>query len=189
MNAISLIAHPITAADISCWRCVSDMREVIETRKLANFCVNGGKYQADPFVVGELDCRIVSALVMHECTADPSADSLMMFQVPALGLNQDGDNVEVCLVDWCIVASTKKAIDANEKRQETVCEKYERMQCCLDDWLCGERLMSVTMSGRTVSYSAANCDKLERRVNQLKIACERSRCRRGSRRTWEFGCC
>ena len=188
MNALSLIAHPITPADISCWRCVADMREVIETTKLAGFCVNGGKYLADEYLIEGLDCRIVSALVLHECAQGPELDNLIMYQAPALGLTQHGDNVLVCMTDWCLDVGTKKAQESTEKKTETVCEKYERMRCCLDAWLCGERVMSISMNGRTYSYSQANCEKLERRVRELKAACERSRCRQPQRRTWGYSC-
>jgi hypothetical protein len=186
MNALSLIAHPVTEAEISCWRCVADMREVIDTVKLTEFCVNGGKYLAEEFTIEGLDCRIVSALVLHECAQGPTLDNLMMYQTPALGLMQEGDNVNVCMTDWCLDAGTKKAAEP-EKPSETICEKYERFQCCLDQWLCGERLMSISMNGRTYSYSAANCEKLERRVRELKAACDRARCRT-QRRTWVYSC-
>lgn len=189
-NCISLIAHPITEADVICWRCVSDMREVIETKRLSNFCVRRGEYLADDCIFEKLDCRIVSSVVLHECSGIPAADQLMLWQKPTVSLIQEGDDVRLCMNCWTVGAVPVKNEPTSElelKKIETVCEKYERFQCLLDEWLAGTRTASYNDGTISVSYSAANCEKLEKRVNQLKTACLRSKCIR-TRRYRNFNC-
>ena len=183
-NCISLIAHPVTEAEVICWRCVSDMREVIETQRLKNFCVRRGEYQADECVFEKLDCRIVSAVVLHECSGNGAVDQLMLWQKPTVSLIQEGDDVRLCMNCWSIAAAPVKnepTTELERKGTETVCEKYERFRCVLDAWLLGDRTASYSDGTISISYSAADCEKLEKRVNQLKVACDRSKCRRPRR--------
>lgn len=179
-NCISLIAHPVTEEEVICWRCVTDMREVIETKRLSNFCVRRGEYLADECVFEGLDCRIVSAVVLHECSGNPISDQLMLWQKPTVSLIQDGDDVRLCMNCWTVGAAPSKTEPTTElelKKKETVCEKYERFQCLLDDWLAGNRTESYNDGSISIKYSQVNCDKLEKRVNQLKLACYRSKCK------------
>lgn len=173
-----------------CWRCVSDMREVIETKRLTKFCVRRGEYHADECVFEKLDCRIVAAVVLHECSGNPAVDQLMLWQKPTVSLIQEGDDVRLCMNCWTVGAPPVKnepTTELERKKTETVCEKYERFQCLLDDWLAGNRQASYSDGTISISYSAANCDKLEKRVRQLKLACDRSKCRR-TRRYVTFSC-
>lgn len=175
-NCLTAIAYPIDGLAMSKWRCVSDLMNVLDTQPVVNMCIERDKIIFDDMTFENIDCRLISALVLHECSGSPN-DPLIQFQTPALGLVQQGPDTMLCAEGWCLTPEgcIEPAYPDTCDPNEDCCAKAKRLQCCLDLWLCGDRVSSVSMEGRTLSYSAASVKCLKDRIRELKIECAQKR--------------
>lgn len=187
-NCVSIIGAPVTAIQLQSWSLVCDMQAVLGTQPIENLCIVRDELNADDLCFPGVCTRDVVAIIVHECSDAPT-DMLMQYQIPPLGIWQDGDDLKLCLTGFCL-SSADDCIDPTYPECdpcECPCDALKRLQCCYDDWLCGKRVSSAEWNGRILHYSNASMALLKERINELRALCDAKMCK-PSRRYYRFRC-
>lgn len=191
LNCVSLIGDAVTPADLAGWSLVSDLQCVLGTHPIQNLCIVKDMIEGDDMLFEGVCIDDVCAIVIHECSDSPT-DLLMQYQIPPLGLYQTpGEPLALCLTGFCL-SGADDCVDATYPECDACehpCEKLKAMQCCLDDWLCGKRVLRAEWNNRELEYSPANVTCLKERIRELKILCAQSKgCRGPNNRCFRFKC-
>ena len=81
-NCITLIAS-VTEPDMAKWETVGHMHNILASARINNMCIIKDQIQGDDILFKDVDCRMVSAMVMHECTGakNPHDEDLSLIHI------------------------------------------------------------------------------------------------------------
>lgn len=153
------------------------MRQVLtHPVKLENVCFEYGTLKADDVILPDTDCRLVGAVVLHQCNGDPLDGIEWITTTPTV--RQDGEDTVIC-VEFDLSAEDPDITTATDEltitKDMTACEKLAVMRCCQDLLYCGLQKKEITFDGRRVSYTTPDDARLTRRIVELEELCNRER--------------
>lgn len=173
---LSAICHPLNTADMAKWVLVAEMNNVLRPgpQPLLNMGFkNGGEVCADDVRLPNTDCRLVGAVVLHECAGVPEDAILWISETPSV--RQDGNDTIICVTGFRLDDAATETPDRTELsiyKGQCPCEKAEVMECCLDLLLCGMNKVEVSFNGRMTIFGQGNIAGLKVRIAQLQAQCE-----------------
>jgi hypothetical protein len=158
---------------------------------MRNLCIVAGGLKADDIVLEGIDCRLIGAVVIHECTGRPT-DALQWISTTPV-VRQEGDDSVICISGFelnAAVADTEPEVDTLEIRKGmSACERLDVFECCLDRLACGQHKVEVWFDGRRVQYQEVDKQLLIQRIQTLQAKCDAERgCVTITRQRGDFSC-
>lgn len=158
------------------WRLVADIDNVLRPCPITldNVGFKDGALCADDVILPDTDCRLVGAVVLHECNGLNTDGLLWISTEPEV--RQSGSDAVICVRGFSLDAhGASEPANTNSlaiTKDMGPCERADVLECCYDELICGINKVSVSFYGRQSNFGSGDVKALRSRIDQLRHECE-----------------
>lgn len=167
-DCLSLIDTRCKESEIATWTNVSQMTNVIHTETLDIKSVAKGYLEVEPFMVPDLDCRVVGALVYHCC--DKGAIHSWDKEVICHLFQHEADTY-VALDCWELNPKPASS-DLEVCWNPDPCARLNELRCCMMEYVKQGRKKSWSFRDSSGSLSYPSESYLRQMITQAESECD-----------------